>query len=66
MERWKGIRTEKQDRSGDLIYEVEQEVEQVMMCSCYYGARVLPTCKCLPLVHLHAFFFFFHFKQYNI
>ena len=62
MGRWKCIRTEKQDRRGELIYGVEEQGEQIMMWSCYYGARVLPTYKCLPLVHPHAALKFFSFQ----
>lgn len=54
---WKGIRTEKQDRKGELIYGVEEQ-EQITMCSCKYGDRVLPICKSLHLVHPYASFFF--------
>lgn len=58
MGRWKGIRTEKQDRRGELVYGVEGQ-EQIIICSCYYGARGLPPCKCLPLVYPHASLNFF-------
>jgi len=62
MGRWKGIRTEKQDRRGGLIYGVEEQEEQTVMCFCYYGARLLPTRKCLLLVNPHAALNIFSFQ----
>lgn len=51
MGRWKGIKPDKQDRRK-LIYRVEEQEEQIIMRSGYYGARVLPTCVCMWFIHM--------------